>query len=137
MDDKVMTPTEFVLWLNGATSMVDGPPSAEQWAKMQEKLHPIIAKMMTDKLLDKADEQVKMKEMYYKIEQERMMLNKKLMEQLRNQQPIYTTAATSIAPMWVQDQTTGVNPAFTVNSGTPSMDELIANRAGYTATTIW
>lgn len=138
MDEKVMTPTEFVLWLNGATSMVDGPPSAEQWAKMQEKLFPIIAKMMTDKLLDKADDAVKLQELQKKVYLEQEARNKLLIQQLHNrQQMTYTTAATSIAPMWVQDQTTGVNPAFTVNSGTPSMDELTFNRAGYTATTIW
>lgn len=129
MDDKIMTPTEFVLWLNGATSMVDGPPSAEQWAKMQEKLHPIIAKMMTDKLLDKADEQIKMKELYYKIEQDRMMQSKLLMEQLlmeqlRNKQTTYTTPGTSIAPMWIQGQTgcTTVRPS--------DIDSLIVKRAG-------
>lgn len=58
---EVMTPTEFVLWLNGATSMVDGPPSAEQWAKMQENLHPIIAKMMADKLMGSAEEVMRRK----------------------------------------------------------------------------
>ena len=51
-----MTPTEFVLWLNGATSMLEGPPSAEQWTKMQENLHPIIAKMMAEKLMGNAEE---------------------------------------------------------------------------------
>lgn len=51
-----MTPTEFVLWLNGATSMMEGPPSAEQWTKMQENLHPIIAKMMAEKLMGSAEE---------------------------------------------------------------------------------
>lgn len=54
--NKVMTPTEFVLWLNGATSMLEGPPSAEQWTKMQENLHPIIAKMMAEKLMGNAEE---------------------------------------------------------------------------------
>lgn len=120
MDDKVMTPTEFVLWLNGATSMVDGPPSAEQWAKMQEKLFPIIAKMMTDKLLDKADDAVKMQELKQKMDQEQQLRNQLLMEQIRNQrQMTYTTAATSIAPMWVQGQTTDANHVFTVSGCFP------------------
>lgn len=120
MDDKVMTPTEFVLWLNGATSMVDGPPSAEQWAKMQEKLHPIIAKMMTDKLLDKADDAVKMQELQRKYQQEQLVKNQLLMEQIRSQrQMTYTTAATSIAPMWVQSQITGANPGVTVSGCFP------------------
>lgn len=90
--NKVMTPTEFVLWLNGATSMVDGPPSAEQWAKMQEKLFPIIAKMMTDKLLDKADDAVKLHELQQKVYQEQVARNQLLIQQMRNQQQLtYTT----------------------------------------------
>lgn len=117
---EVMTPTEFVLWLNGATSMVDGPPSAEQWAKMQEKLFPIIAKMMTDKLLDKADDAVKMQELKRKMDQDQMIRNQMLMEQIRSQrQMTYTTAATSIAPMWVQSQITGANPGVTVSGCFP------------------
>lgn len=53
---EVMTPTEFVLWLNGAISMLKGPPSTEQWTKVQENLHPIIAKMMAEKLMGTAEE---------------------------------------------------------------------------------
>ena len=120
---EVMTPTEFVLWLNGATSMVDGPPSAEQWANMQEKLFPIIAKMMTDKLLDKADDAVKLQELKRKMEQEQLIRNQQLLQHLRNQKQMTYTTATSIAPMHLQ--------------GTLSMDELIANRTGYSATTVW
>lgn len=101
---EVMTPTEFVLWLNGATSMVDGPPSAEQWAKMQEKLSPIIAKMMTDKLLDKADDAVKLQELKRKMDQDQMIRNQILIQQARKQQYMPYTA-----PVWLQSDVDRVN----------------------------
>ena len=55
------TPTEFVLWLNGATGLLgDEAPSPEQWARIQEKLGEAIGKITADRLLERADEQIKL-----------------------------------------------------------------------------
>lgn len=113
-----MTPTEFVLWLNGATSMLEGPPSAEQWTKMQENLHPIIAKMMAEKLMGNAEEvtrnkvhaaELKAERDRYDRDRQHLMdiINKGVAAQ-RPWDPRYTinthnlgtiTTATSIAPL--------------------------------------
>lgn len=55
------TPTEFVLWLNGASGVM-GPdgPNGEQWARIQEKLGEAIGKITADRLLERADEQIKL-----------------------------------------------------------------------------
>lgn len=60
------TPTEFVLWLNGASGVM-GPdgPNGEQWARIQEKLGEAIGKITADRLLERADEQIK-------VDQERL-----------------------------------------------------------------
>lgn len=88
MSNEVMTPTEFVLWLNGATSMLEGPPSAEQWTKMQENLHPIIAKMMAEKLMGNAEEVTRNKAHAAELEAARDRYDKdrqRLMDMLNKQ----------------------------------------------------
>ena len=52
------TPTEFVLWLNGAAEVSDETPTPEQWAKMREKLGEAMGYLAKQKLLEKAEEQV-------------------------------------------------------------------------------
>lgn len=107
-----MTPTEFVLWLNGATSMLEGPPSAEQWTKMQENLHPIIAKMMAEKLMGNAEEVTRNKahEAELKAARDRYDKDRQRLMDMINKQVVakgswdpYTNAlrsnATSIAPL--------------------------------------
>ena len=54
-----MTPTEFVLWLNGALGVMDDTPTPEQMAKIRDKLGEAIGKITADRLLERADEQVK------------------------------------------------------------------------------
>lgn len=54
-----MTPTEFVLWLNGALGVMDDTPTPEQMTKIREKLGETIGKITADRLLERADEQVK------------------------------------------------------------------------------
>ena len=46
-----MTPTEFVLWLNGALGVMDDTPTPEQMTKIREKLGETIGKITTDRLL--------------------------------------------------------------------------------------
>ena len=52
------TPTEFVLWLNGATAIVGDEPTAEQWATIKEKLNEALGHLAAKKLLERAEEQV-------------------------------------------------------------------------------
>lgn len=54
-----MTPTEFVLWLNGALGVMGDTPTPEQMAKIRDKLGEAIGKITADRLLERADEQVK------------------------------------------------------------------------------
>lgn len=54
-----MTPTEFVLWLNGALGVMGETPTPEQMAKVRDKLGEAIGKITADRLLERADEQVK------------------------------------------------------------------------------
>lgn len=51
-----MTPTEFTLWLNGATDVVDGVPSPEQWMQIKEKLSEAMGHLAKRRLLERADE---------------------------------------------------------------------------------
>ena len=54
------TPTEFVLWLNGALGVMDDTPTPEQMAKIREKMSEAIGKITADRLLERADEQIKL-----------------------------------------------------------------------------
>lgn len=54
------TPTEFVLWLNGALGVMDDTPTPEQMAKIREKISEAIGKITADRLLERADEQIKL-----------------------------------------------------------------------------
>lgn len=51
-----MTPTEFVLWLNGALGVMDDTPTGEQMAKIREKLGETIGQLTADRLLERAEE---------------------------------------------------------------------------------
>lgn len=56
------TPTEFTLWLNGATDFVDGVPSPEQWMQVKEKLTEAMGFLAKQRLLERADGLVRMEE---------------------------------------------------------------------------
>ena len=56
------TPTEFTLWLNGATDFVDGMPSPEQWMQVKEKLTEAMGYLAKQRLLERADGLVRMEE---------------------------------------------------------------------------
>ena len=56
----MITPTEFVLWLNGALGVMDDTPTPEQMAKIREKMSEAIGKITADRLLERADEQIKL-----------------------------------------------------------------------------
>ena len=118
---EVMTPTEFVLWLNGATSMLEGPPSAEQWTKMQENLHPIIAKMMAEKLLGMAEE-LQMgkvhKDQIAKIQKEMQYRHSMEIERLKQQLNPSNPGYKPPAPNWQMPLDRGaanINPAWLSN----------------------
>lgn len=51
-----MTPTEFTLWLNGATDVVDGVPSPEQWMQVKEKLSEAMGHLAKRRLLERAED---------------------------------------------------------------------------------
>lgn len=58
-----MTPLEFVLWLNGAAGVVgEQPPTAEQWAKMHEKLDEVVGGIVASRLLEEAEGLAKKRE---------------------------------------------------------------------------
>ena len=57
-----MTPIEFALWLNGATGVMgDEPPTAEQWARVQEKLNECVGQLVANRLLEEAEDVYKRK----------------------------------------------------------------------------
>lgn len=52
------TPTEFVLWLNGATGVMSGPPTEEQWAVIKDKLGEAIGGIAAKRLLERVEDQI-------------------------------------------------------------------------------
>ena len=52
------TPTEFVLWLNGAAGVMGEAPTPEQWGAIREKLNESLGFLAAKKLLERAEEQV-------------------------------------------------------------------------------
>ena len=52
------TPTEFVLWLNGATGVMGDSPTPEQWEAIKEKLNESLGFLATKKLLERAEDQI-------------------------------------------------------------------------------
>ncbi len=56
------TPTEFVLWLNGALDIIGDNPSPEQWASIREKMNEATGFLAKAKLLEKAEEVIKQEE---------------------------------------------------------------------------
>lgn len=52
------TPTEFVLWLNGAAGVVGDAPTPEQWVAIKEKMGESLGFLAAKKLLERAEEQV-------------------------------------------------------------------------------
>ncbi len=52
------TPTEFVLWLNGAADVMGEAPTPEQWGAIKEKLNESLGFLAAKKLLERAEEQV-------------------------------------------------------------------------------
>lgn len=52
------TPTEFVLWLNGAAGVMGEAPTPEQWEAIKEKMNESLGFLAAKKLLERAEEQV-------------------------------------------------------------------------------
>lgn len=52
------TPTEFVLWLNGAAGVMGDAPTPEQWDAIKEKMNESLGFLAAKKLLERAEEQV-------------------------------------------------------------------------------
>lgn len=52
------TPTEFVLWLNGAADVMGEAPTPEQWGAIREKLNESLGFLAAKKLLERAEDQV-------------------------------------------------------------------------------
>lgn len=56
------TPVEFALWLNGYLEGTGPELTAEQTAKIKEKLDLIVAKIVADKLMQHAENKVRQEE---------------------------------------------------------------------------
>jgi hypothetical protein len=52
------TPTEFVLWLNGAVDVMGDYPTPEQWRIIKEKLNESVGFIAAKKLLERAEDQL-------------------------------------------------------------------------------
>lgn len=52
------TPTEFVLWLNGAAGVMGDAPTPEQWVAIKEKLGESLGFLAAKRLLERAEDQV-------------------------------------------------------------------------------
>lgn len=52
------TPTEFVLWLNGAAGVMGEAPTPEQWGAIKEKMNESLGFLAAKKLLERAEDQV-------------------------------------------------------------------------------
>lgn len=84
------TPTEFTLWLNGATDFVDGVPSPEQWMQVKEKLTEAMGYLAKQRLLERADGLVRMEEEMARREsfaKAQMDLKIREMQSMRQSQP--------------------------------------------------
>lgn len=52
------TPTEFVLWLNGAAGVMGDAPTPEQWGAIKEKMNESLGFLAAKKLLERAEDQI-------------------------------------------------------------------------------
>lgn len=52
------TPTEFVLWLNGAAGVMGDAPTPEQWETIKEKMGESLGFLAAKKLLERAEDQI-------------------------------------------------------------------------------
>ena len=52
------TPTEFVLWLNGAAGVMGEAPTPEQWEAIKEKMNESLGFLAAKKLLERAEDQI-------------------------------------------------------------------------------
>ena len=52
------TPTEFVLWLNGAAGVMGEAPTPEQWGAIKEKMNESLGSLAAKKLLERAEDQI-------------------------------------------------------------------------------
>ena len=52
------TPTEFVLWLNGAAGVMGEAPTPEQWEAIKEKMDESLGFLAAKKLLERAEDQI-------------------------------------------------------------------------------
>lgn len=85
------TPTEFTLWLNGATDFVDGVPSPEQWMQVKEKLTEAMGYLAKQRLLERADGLVRMdKEMAKREFYAEQAMDLRIREMQAQQHPAYS-----------------------------------------------
>ena len=54
----MITPTEFVLWLNGAAGVMGEAPTSEQWEAIKEKMNESLGFLAAKKLLERAEDQI-------------------------------------------------------------------------------
>ena len=90
------TPTEFVLWLNGATGVMGDSPTPEQWEAIKEKLNESLGFLAAKKLLERAEDQiVRDRELEAKRKEEMEMAKmkaqfaKQLVDEQMRQQKMY------------------------------------------------
>lgn len=84
-----MKPVEFVLWLNGAAELVgDQPPTPEQWATIREKLGEVVGGLVAARLLERAEETLRVDERRKKGAAERVESMKQALESMNNQRTV-------------------------------------------------
>lgn len=70
-----MKPVEFILWMNGATGVMgDELPTPEQWAAIKEKLGEAVGGIVSTKLLERAEEVMRIEDIQKKRYAEQMRL---------------------------------------------------------------
>lgn len=80
------TPTEFVLWLNGAAGVMGEAPTPEQWEAIKEKMNESLGFLAAKKLLERAEDQiVRDREIEAKRKEEAQMAKSMFDSQLRQQ----------------------------------------------------
>lgn len=81
------TPTEFVLWLNGATGVMGDSPTPEQWEAIKEKLNESLGFLAAKKLLERAEDQiVRDRELVAKEEMETAKMKAQFAQQIAEHQ---------------------------------------------------
>lgn len=107
------TPTEFVLWLNGAAGVMGEAPTPEQWEAIKEKMNESLGFLAAKKLLERAEDQIvrdreieaKRKEEAQMAKLKSEMAQKMAEEAMRQQQQRADRGAMKIYPDGMLDAT--------------------------------